>query len=100
MDTTASTNQIRSESLRLKLLKVLGDGDLPRLQYTLFHLNKLVEAEAVCDWLIANRLTGRRLQEWQQEKFKGFFLPLFDYVRARACRVRDGQAVRAGRDLL
>jgi len=100
MDTTESTKQIRSEALRQKLLVVLGDGNFARLQYTLFSLNRLVEAEEVCNWLIANKYTGKRLEEWQATRWGGFFLPMFDYIRARACRKNTGLAVRIGRDMV
>lgn len=100
MDTSASMKQIRSERLRLKLLTVLGDGDFARLQYVLFCLNRLVEAEAVCDWLIRNKLTGKRLEEWNRERWGGMFNEMFDHIRARVCRVNTGQAVRAGKDML
>lgn len=96
METMASKKPIRSETLRMKLLDVLGDGDPRKLSYALFHLNNLVEAEGVCDWLIARKLTGKRLEEWMNVSFKGMFLPLFDHVRAKVCLQNIGGAVRKG----
>lgn len=95
-----SKMMIRSENLRLKLLRVMGDGDPHKLKYAVFHLNRLVEAEAVCDWLIARGYTGKNLEGWIGEKFGGLFLPMYDYVRAKVCIQNIGRPVRLGKDIV
>lgn len=91
--------QIRSERLRNKLLQVC-DGEWNRLQHALFHLNNLVEAEAVADWLISRRLTGKRLADWIAEEFQGTFLPMYDQIRSQVCRQNQGRPVLVGKDYL
>ena len=83
----------------MKLLQVAGDGNPQKLQYALFMLNQLVEADAVCDWLISRGYTGKNLEQWMDERFDGFFLPMFDYIRAKANISNPGKPVLAGRDL-
>lgn len=92
-------NQIRSERLRQKLLR-LADGHADKLQYHLFHLNNLVEADAVCDWLIFRGITGQNFLNWLNENFSGMFIPAYAHIRAEVNRQNTGMPVLIGKDYI
>lgn len=49
---------------RMKMLKILdGQPELPTL---LWHFDKLSRCDEVLDWLIKNRVTGKRLVEFYE----------------------------------
>lgn len=89
--------QIRSESLRYKLMRIM-DGRQDLLHHA-YHLNHLVHAERVCDWLLRHGFKGERLADWLRDKHQNSFLSMVEFIVAQVNRTARRPLV-VGRDYL
>lgn len=88
--------QIKSESFRQKLLKLMdGRADL---KHVIFVLNNLKHNEAVVDWLLRHGFKGARLVDWLQDKHDSNTLNMVKWIVAQVNHTNGFQPIIVGRD--
>lgn len=89
-------DQIASENLRAKLLKLI-DGIGPSGVTYAYHLNQYVHVEPIVDWLLSHGFKGQIFVEWLKDKHKNSLLELVKFVVAQINRAPK-KPILVGRD--
>lgn len=89
-------NQIDSDPRLADKIRRIIDGH-PGLLHHAYHLNNLVHADPICDWLLRYGFTGQRLLDWMRDKHEGSVLYLIQYIVAHVNHSRP-KPLLAGKD--
>ncbi len=88
--------EIRSERFRQKLLRLIdGRADLMHFAH---HLNYLVHAEPVADWLLVRGIRGQNLSEWLSQKHGGSFIKAVQAIVQDVNKANGVKPIIFGRD--
>lgn len=88
--------EIRNERFRQKLLSLLdGRADL---MHFIHHLNYMVHAEPIANWLLTRGIKGANLSEWLEKKHGGSFIKAMQFIVQDVNRTNGVKPILIGRD--
>lgn len=95
-DKKKKVSQGMSPSVRYKIFKVM-DGYMENLPI-LHQVTQYVYHERMLDWLVKNKLTGKRFNEFYLYECKGSILSLGAFIIGRINSLEKGRPIYAHRD--